>query len=279
MYQTIYSCHCEKNRSQMFPTLHLACMNLCEMGLIRLKKRPYNNSKYGPFILVKKPKPKLTLIEKKKKEIIRCGKLKEHQRKFRAKLIGKKVEKLIIIKDLDRKNKKNEALLLCQCECGNLIEVPTGQLNTLSTKLKPKYSCGCLRRSWPRKRLIHPAQARLSRNISKKFHKTLKGEGSISWPILTGYDSLELRAHLESQFTPNMSWDNYGTYWVVDHIIPRHTFDQRNKVEVAMCWALPNLQPLERHKNNKKGSKIDCYSEGFYNGKLEEIRQFVKGCF
>jgi len=203
---------------------------------------------------------------------------KEYYREFRAGLIGKKIEKLTVIKDLNKKSKRNDGLMLCKCECGNMIELPTNCLAT--KKFKPKYSCGCSQRPWPRKKLIHPAQARLSKNIGKKFHKTLKGEGSISWPILTGYNSLELRAHLESQFTSNMSWDNYGTYWVVDHIIPRCVFDQRNKVEVAMCWALPNLQPLERHENEKdKRGRIDYYSEEFYNKKLNEIRCFVKERF
>jgi len=55
-----------------------------------------------------------------------------------------------------------------------------------------------------------------------------------------------------------MNWDNYGSYWEVDHIIPRKTFNYNKPEDIGfqICWALDNLQPLTKKENLKKGSKI-----------------------
>lgn len=216
---------------------------------------------------------------------------KKYYKEFRAKLIGKKIGKLTVIKDLDKRDKRNSALLLCQCECGNLIEVPTGCLNI---KKRTKYSCGCSRRPLPghypncrcpwctgKERKLSPGQKRVNKRMARIFEKIFKGiEEKSSYIQLIGYTRKELRDHLEKLFRAGMSWNNYGTYWVIDHIIPRRLFDQRNKMEIALCWSLPNLQPLKRRENEKdKRGRIDYYSKEFYDHKLEEIRQFVKDQF
>jgi len=76
------------------------------------------------------------------------------------------------------------------------------------------------------------------------------------WQELVGYTSEELMKHLESQFTPEMSWDNYGAYWVVDHIIPKSRFeyDKPEGPAFKICWSLANLQPLTREENSQKGN-------------------------
>lgn len=123
-------------------------------------------------------------------------------------------------------------------------------------------------------------KSRISNRVSWQLHKVLKGKDDFLWSEVTGYNSHDLYVHLEKQFIKEMSWDNYGTYWVVDHIIPKRLFNHRNRLELSMCWALPNLQPLERCENEKdKGGRIDYYSEDFYEKKLEEIRCFVKERF
>ena len=54
-----------------------------------------------------------------------------------------------------------------------------------------------------------------------------------------------------------MSWDNYGSYWHVDHIKPKSLFHYNNSEnpEFKKCWALENLQPLEKFENIRKRDK------------------------
>ena len=68
-----------------------------------------------------------------------------------------------------------------------------------------------------------------------------------------GCDINTLKAHLESQFKENMSWDNYGE-WHVDHIIPLASAKNEDEL-IALCH-YTNLQPLWAIDNLKKSDKI-----------------------
>lgn len=81
------------------------------------------------------------------------------------------------------------------------------------------------------------------------------------WEDLVPYTLQELKEHLESQFDENMSWNNYGSYWEIDHIIPVNTFNFTTYTdrEFQICWSLNNLRPLEKIANKsrpKDGSDI-----------------------
>lgn len=51
-----------------------------------------------------------------------------------------------------------------------------------------------------------------------------------------------------------MSWNNYGDYWEIDHIIPINTFNFNSYEdrEFQVCWSLANLRPLEKIANRKR---------------------------
>lgn len=72
-----------------------------------------------------------------------------------------------------------------------------------------------------------------------------------------GYTWRDLRLHLEAQFTPEMNWDNWGSYWHVDHIRPLHLFKYLDLDDplYAEAWALSNLRPLPAAENLSKGGK------------------------
>lgn len=54
---------------------------------------------------------------------------------------GNTYGRLTVIKKLDKKNSDNRTLFLCQCSCGNVVEVSGKRLRTGNTK-----SCGCLQK-------------------------------------------------------------------------------------------------------------------------------------
>lgn len=74
---------------------------------------------------------------------------------------------------------------------------------------------------------------------------------------LLGYTVDELRAHLEKQFQPGMSWDNYGE-WHIDHIIPLSVFNYEtpDNLDFKRAWALSNLQPLWALDNIRKNNRL-----------------------
>lgn len=110
------------------------------------------------------------------------------------------------------------------------------------------------------KRILNP-QFRVRENMSRRMNYSLHArnltKNKISWIELVGYDLQELKAHLEKQFTKEMSWENYGSYWHIDHIKPdsRFIYESVEDIEFKKCWALSNLQPLKAEDNLKKSNK------------------------
>lgn len=73
---------------------------------------------------------------------------------------------------------------------------------------------------------------------------------------ILGCDAPFFRAFLESQFTPEMSWENYGSYWHVDHIIPLASFDLRDSEQQKRAFHYSNCRPLEGSENISKSDSL-----------------------
>lgn len=63
-----------------------------------------------------------------------------------------------------------------------------------------------------------------------------------------GYSPHELRAHIEEQFAPGMSWENWGE-WHIDHIKPVCVFVAECETGPSQINALKNLRPLWAEDN------------------------------
>lgn len=112
------------------------------------------------------------------------------------------------------------------------------------------------------KRLLHQKQMqdpnyRLKRILRNRFYKVISGRSKVQSVLCyIGCTVDELRVHLEKQFVDDMSWDNHGSYWHVDHVVPLTLFDHSNQDETAKAWHFSNLQPLKALDNLRKGSKV-----------------------
>ena len=99
---------------------------------------------------------------------------------------------------------------------------------------------------------------RLNKGVGTAIYYALKGKkAGRGWETLVGYTLKDLMKHLEQLFDDKMNWNNYGFYWHVDHRKPQSLFKyiSTEDPEFKKCWALSNLQPLERIENMKKGDK------------------------
>ena len=93
--------------------------------------------------------------------------------------------------------------------------------------------------------------------INTFFRENKFSKNGKIWKILP-YTPKQLREHIENQFDENMSWENHGTYWHVDHIIPQSAlkYNSLEHPNFQKCWALENLRPLEATANLRKGKKL-----------------------
>ena len=87
---------------------------------------------------------------------------------------------------------------------------------------------------------------------------------------LLGCSWNDLVSWLESNMTPEMTWDNYGIYWQVDHVTPCASFDFSVEENRRACFNWSNLAPLESVTNLMKRDKIDNAMIHFYKEKAIE---------
>ncbi len=63
---------------------------------------------------------------------------------------------------------------------------------------------------------------------------------------ILGCSADDYKLYLEKQFTPEMSWENHGNYWEIDHIIP---------LNQGGSFHYTNTRPLEKHINRSRKKK------------------------
>jgi hypothetical protein len=97
---------------------------------------------------------------------------------------------------------------------------------------------------------------RLCASISDTV-KNFKGKKLIHTHKLLGCSIQDFRQHIEKQFKPGMTWQNYGFYgWHLDHILPCAHFDLKDLEQQKLCFHYSNYQPLWWNENFSKGAKI-----------------------
>lgn len=67
-----------------------------------------------------------------------------------------------------------------------------------------------------------------------------------------------------------MTWDNFGTVWHIDHVLPMSRFDLANQAQRAVCFGWTNLQPLRSSDNRQKSDKLCLHH--FFNSFLSAHR-------
>jgi hypothetical protein len=76
------------------------------------------------------------------------------------------------------------------------------------------------------------------------------------WAALP-YSVADLRDHLSGLFADGMTFDNQGSAWELDHIVPQSAlpYDCPEHENFARVWALSNLRPVTKAENAKKGGR------------------------
>lgn len=112
-------------------------------------------------------------------------------------------------------------------------------------------------RDWSKNRRKTDAQFRLSGVVRRWTGRAVSAVRSsnsrLSSSTLLGCSIAELKRHLERMFHADMSWENYGTLWHVDHIKPLCSFDLTQEEEIRAACHFINLRPLLIEDNLRKG--------------------------
>lgn len=106
--------------------------------------------------------------------------------------------------------------------------------------------------AWQKRRLQDNVEFKIAANLRSRLSKALvrkTKKGSAVRDL--GCSVAFLRQHLEAQFQPGMTWENYGE-WHIDHIKPLCNFDLTNREELKKATHYSNLQPLWAKENQSK---------------------------
>jgi len=102
---------------------------------------------------------------------------------------------------------------------------------------------------------------KLALTIRKHLYRSIKG-GAVkeySSVLYLGCTIEQLKLHLESQFQPGMTWDNWSaTGWHIDHVRPLASFDLTDPEQLKQACHYSNLQPLRAEDNLTKGARTQA---------------------
>ena len=102
-------------------------------------------------------------------------------------------------------------------------------------------------RQWNRDKTKTDILFRLRHVVNSIINHHLKSGKSKKTIEYLGCTIQEYKEYLEPMFTPEMNWDNYGTYWEIDHIYP---------LAKGGPFHYTNTQPLTITENRVKSDKV-----------------------
>jgi hypothetical protein len=156
-------------------------------------------------------------------------------------------------------NRKDMRRSMCK-DCSN----HAGKGWYLKNRERNQLSCKKWKENHPERKQyekrINTPKGKIDNNISRAMHRSISQlKANRHWEDLVEFTVDQLKSHLEKLFTPKMTWENYGTYWHIDHKIPLSVFnfESPEDLDFKKCWSLKNLQPLEATENIKKHNRID----------------------
>ncbi len=116
---------------------------------------------------------------------------------------------------------------------------------------------------------------KLASTLRKRLYSimTLKGHKKSKTLDLLDCSLDFLREWLEFQFESDMTFENHGSVWHIDHVTPCSSFDMTDETQQKICFSWKNLQPLYCKDNLSKNGKV---IEHIIEQHKEKVTQFLK---
>jgi Prasinovirus endonuclease VII len=107
-----------------------------------------------------------------------------------------------------------------------------------------------------RKRLKTDIQFKISKDLRRRLNLAIKGNFKAGSAVLDlGCTIVFLKKYIEKKFYGNMTWENWGTVWELDHKKALWKFDLTNRKQFLKAVNYKNLQPLTISDHRKKTAK------------------------
>ena len=106
-------------------------------------------------------------------------------------------------------------------------------------------------KTYEKNRLLTDPEFKLRKLLRSRVRRAIKGGSKAGSAVKDAGAPMDVvRKYIESLFYGEMSWDNWGKYWELDHIKSLACFNLTNREEFLKAVHYTNLQPLtiEDHK-------------------------------
>ncbi len=92
---------------------------------------------------------------------------------------------------------------------------------------------------------------------------------SAGYAFYFGLSIEQFRMWIEIQFVEELNWENFGSAWQFDHIVPVAYFDFSVEDDLILCWNFTNIRVARIELNKTNGNRIDIvaarpYFEALY---------------
>ena len=165
------------------------------------------------------------------------------------------------LNDMDKIRKKNlrqkkQDNCLAKCEkCNN--EKTLKEFAKLKKFYKKKICLDCYptflkeqKTEWCKNEHNTNMNYRIKKSLAARLRNVLnKNDTTMNY---IGCNIQYFREWLEYNFTKEMNWDNYGSFWSIDHIIPVCKFNLSVEDEKFKCWNWSNMMPVTVNYNSSK---------------------------
>ena len=251
------------------------CNNARRREKLEEKRKNLNSAPPAQCTLCKATKPATDF----KVGCAMCRKCEALKKKERLKRVAENLPDTIICKKCDSEQSSSNFRLgehVCNtCQKENLYkwrENNQDQFKSICDKYRSKDSSKVLANAYKRDTYNNDIQEKTRRNNRLHLRTYVFKEDDPSHkkfkPII-GCTRTHMRDWLEYNFKPDMTWDNYGATWNLDHVKPCSSFDLTDEDQLYKCFNWKNTMPIYCKQNLEKFNKVDDKLIEFYKTQAE----------
>ena len=83
----------------------------------------------------------------------------------------------------------------------------------------------------------------------------LQNNQTSSYAPYFGIDIQGFRNWIELQFTQGLNWENFGSEWQFDHVVPVAFFDFNQDKDLYLCWNFINIRVAKLDEQTNRANK------------------------
>ena len=109
--------------------------------------------------------------------------------------------------------------------------------------------------------------------LRNRLRVCLKTRNRKSTKELTGCEYAFVRDWLQSQFIDDMTFENHGEKWHIDHVLPCAKFNMLDEEEQRRCFNWTNLQPMFADDNLTKNDRVSMKEVNIH---IKKVKKYMK---